>query len=257
MKRIKMMAVAMFTVLGGLLAFYSSDKPVEAIARPATGTQIVQADQVTSISDNAAASMAANIVATNDLRNQPNKIVITVGVNPYAVAEEKREAKIAAAKKAAAARKAAAAKKAAAEKLAAQKAAAAKAAAALAAQKAAAAKAAAAKAAAAKAAAASQAATTTTVSNTTGSNKGTFKLSFYDPAAMGSSLGYGGVAANLSVFPRGTQLKIVLSNGTVWYRTVNDTGGFAYANPNQLDVAMPNSQIPSAGILYATVYVVG
>lgn len=108
---------------------------------------------------------------------------------------------------------------------------------------------------------ATQAATTTSTSTntatTTGSttNYGTFKLSFYDPAVLGSNMGYSGVAANLSVFPKGTHLKITLSNGTVWYRTVNDTGTFAYSNPHQLDVAMPSSQIPSAGILYATVEV--
>ncbi|KRN04574.1 hypothetical protein FC86_GL000022 [Holzapfeliella floricola DSM 23037 = JCM 16512] len=88
------------------------------------------------------------------------------------------------------------------------------------------------------------------------SNQGTFKLSFYDPAVLGSNMGYSGVAANLSVFPKGTKLKITLSDGTVWYRTVNDTGTFAYSNPRQLDVAMPNNQIPSAGILYATVEIV-
>ncbi|WP_164508428.1 LysM peptidoglycan-binding domain-containing protein [Lacticaseibacillus baoqingensis] len=85
---------------------------------------------------------------------------------------------------------------------------------------------------------------------------GTFKLSFYDPAVLGSNMGYSGVAANLSVFPKGTRLKITLSDGTVWYRTVNDTGAFAASNPHQLDVAMPSNQIPSAGILYATVEVV-
>lgn len=90
-----------------------------------------------------------------------------------------------------------------------------------------------------------------------GVNKGTFKLSFYDPAVLGSNMGYGGVAANLSVFPKGTKLKITLSDGTVWIRVVNDTGSFAASNPNQLDVAMPNSQVPSAGILYATVEVIG
>ena len=93
--------------------------------------------------------------------------------------------------------------------------------------------------------------------NISGVNKGTFKLSFYDPAVLGSNMGYGGVAANLSVFPKGTRLKITLSDGTVWYRVVNDTGSFAAANPNQLDVAMPNSQVPAAGILYATVEVIG
>lgn len=97
--------------------------------------------------------------------------------------------------------------------------------------------------------------TSSNSSTTATSNKGTFKLSFYDPAKMGSSMGYGGVAANLSVFPRGTRLKITLSNGTVWYRTVNDTGTFAQSNSRQLDVAMPTSQIPSAGILYANVQV--
>ncbi|EEQ23950.1 hydrolase [Lactobacillus jensenii] len=99
--------------------------------------------------------------------------------------------------------------------------------------------------------------TQTANQNVSGVNKGTFKLSFYDPAALGSNMGYDGVAANLSVFPKGTKLKITLSDGTVWYRVVNDTGGFAAANPNQLDVAMPNSQVPAAGILYATVEVIG
>ena len=130
-----------------------------------------------------------------------------------------------------------------------QKAAAAKAAEEQAAQNAAAASAASA------ASASSSAATTASTETTT--NKGTFKLSFYDPSVLGSGLGYGGVAANLSVFPKGTRLKITLSDGTVWYRTVNDTGSFAAGNPNQLDVAMPNSQIPSAGVLTATVEVVG
>ena len=107
--------------------------------------------------------------------------------------------------------------------------------------------------------ASSQAPTTNNASNqnVSGVNKGTFKLSFYDPAAMGSSLGYGGVAANLSVFPKGTKLKITLPDGTVWIRVVNDTGGFAAANPRQLDVAMPNSQVPAAGVLSATVEVIG
>lgn len=103
-------------------------------------------------------------------------------------------------------------------------------------------------------AAAPQAQSTTPTAQA-GQDQGTFKLSFYDPAVLGSNMGYGGVAANLSVFPKGTRLKITLSDGTVWYRTVNDTGTFAYSNPRQLDVAMPNAQIPSAGILYANVQV--
>ncbi|KLI75938.1 MULTISPECIES: hydrolase [Lacticaseibacillus] len=89
------------------------------------------------------------------------------------------------------------------------------------------------------------------------SNQGTFKISFYDPSVLGSSLGYGGVAANLSVFPKGTHLRITMSNGQVLDRVVNDTGSFAAGNPRQLDVAMPNDQIPSAGVLSATVEVIG
>ncbi|MCT3168529.1 hydrolase, partial [Lacticaseibacillus rhamnosus] len=90
----------------------------------------------------------------------------------------------------------------------------------------------------------------------TSTNKGTFKISFYDPSVLGSSMGYEGVAANLSVFPKGTKLRITMSNGQVLERTVNDTGSFAYSNPRQLDVAMPNSAIPSAGVLSATVEVI-
>ncbi|RDF91770.1 hydrolase [Lacticaseibacillus paracasei] len=86
-------------------------------------------------------------------------------------------------------------------------------------------------------------------------NKGTFKISFYDPAVLGSNMGYSGVAANLSVFPKGTVLRIAMSNGQTLTRTVNDTGSFAAGNPNQLDVAMPSGQIPAAGILSATVEV--
>lgn len=97
----------------------------------------------------------------------------------------------------------------------------------------------------------------TSSGTTSSANKGSFKLSFYDPAAMGSSMGYGGVAANLSIFPKGTRLKITLSDGTVWHKIVNDTGSFAVSNPHQLDVAMPNNQVPAAGILYATVEVLG
>ncbi|WBS98730.1 hydrolase [Lacticaseibacillus paracasei] len=86
-------------------------------------------------------------------------------------------------------------------------------------------------------------------------NKGTFKISFYDPDVLGSNMGYSGVAANLSVFPKGTVLRITMSNGQTLTRTVNDTGSFAAGNPNQLDVAMPSGQIPAAGILSATVEV--
>ncbi|MFD1472796.1 hypothetical protein [Companilactobacillus mishanensis] len=78
----------------------------------------------------------------------------------------------------------------------------------------------------------------------------------YDPAVLGSSMGYSGVAANLSKYPKGTQLKITLGDGTVLNRTVNDTGTFAYSNPNQLDIAMPNSQALQFGRQSITVQVV-
>ncbi|WP_125712956.1 LysM peptidoglycan-binding domain-containing protein [Companilactobacillus kedongensis] len=97
---------------------------------------------------------------------------------------------------------------------------------------------------------------TSSTSATTGTSKGTFKISFYDPAVLGSNMGYSGVAANLSVFPKGTQLKITLSDGTVMYRTVNDTGTFANSNSQQLDVAMPSSSIPSYGVTTASVEIV-
>ncbi|WP_334329983.1 DPBB and LysM peptidoglycan-binding domain-containing protein [Companilactobacillus sp. HBUAS59699] len=96
---------------------------------------------------------------------------------------------------------------------------------------------------------------TQSTTSTSGVSQGTFKISFYDPAVLGSNMGYSGVAANLSVFPKGTQLKITLADGTVLYRTVNDTGTFAYSNPQQLDVAMPNASIPSYGVTSATVEV--
>jgi len=79
----------------------------------------------------------------------------------------------------------------------------------------------------------------------------------YDPAVLGSSMGYSGVAANLSKYPKGTQLKITLGDGTVLNRTVNDTGTFAYSNPNQLDIAMPNSAALQFGRQNITVQVVG
>ncbi|WP_195701240.1 DPBB and LysM peptidoglycan-binding domain-containing protein [Companilactobacillus futsaii] len=102
-----------------------------------------------------------------------------------------------------------------------------------------------------------QAATDTTSqsTSTTSTSQGTFKISFYDPAVLGSNMGYSGVAANLSVFPKGTQLKITLADGTVLYRTVNDTGIFANSNSQQLDVAMPSSSIPSYGVTTASVKV--
>ena len=198
------------------------------------------------VSNEAKNDVKADQADTYSLINPKKENTITVGTNDIAeAAHQIAEQKAAAAK---AAEEQAAAKKAAAEKAAAEQAAAQQAAQeqaqAQAAQQA------------ANASAAAASATTTSTTQTT-TNKGTFKLSFYDPAVLGSNMGYDGVAANLSVFPKGTRLKITLSDGTVWYRTVNDTGSFANGNPNQLDVAMPNSQIPSAGVMTATVEVVG
>lgn len=91
-------------------------------------------------------------------------------------------------------------------------------------------------------------------------DKGTFKLTFYDPAVLGATSMpggmYAGVAAHLGVIPRGAQIKITLSTGEVWYRVVNDTGTFAASNAQQLDVAMPNCDIPAAGVLTANVQIV-
>ena len=198
------------------------------------------------VSNEAKNDVKADQADTYSLINPKKENTITVGTNDIAeAAHQIAEHKAAAAK--------AAEEQAAAEKAAAKKAAAEQAAAKQAAQEQAQAQAAQQ---ASNASAAAASATTTSTTQTT-TNNGTFKLSFYDPAVLGSNMGYDGVAANLSVFPKGTRLKITLSDGTVWYRTVNDTGSFANGNPNQLDVAMPNSQIPSAGVMTATVEVVG
>jgi len=89
----------------------------------------------------------------------------------------------------------------------------------------------------------------------------TVKVTFYDPAVLGASTMpggiYSGVAANLSVYPKGTVLRITLQDGQVMTRTVNDTGAFASSNPNQLDIAIPNSQVPSWGTGTAQVQVIG
>lgn len=85
----------------------------------------------------------------------------------------------------------------------------------------------------------------------------TMSATAYDPVVLGSDMGYSGVAANLSKFPKGTHLRITAGNGTVYDRVVNDTGLFAYSNPNQLDIAMPNSQALQFGRQSVTVQVLG
>lgn len=87
------------------------------------------------------------------------------------------------------------------------------------------------------------------------------KISFYDPAVLGSNMGYGGVAANLTIYPKGTRLRIELDkplkNGTkILERIVNDTGTFVNTNPYQIDIALPNREIPSYGVTSATIYVI-
>lgn len=65
----------------------------------------------------------------------------------------------------------------------------------------------------------------------------------------------GGVAADLSQFPKGTRLKIEYQNGNVEVRTVNDTGTFVASSPNQLDISMPNDQALAYGRQTVTVTV--
>lgn len=79
----------------------------------------------------------------------------------------------------------------------------------------------------------------------------------YDPRVLGNyTFGYDTVAANLSRFARGTKLLITFASGKTKLYVVRDTGGFAYSHPNQLDIAMPNSQALSFGRQSITVRVV-
>ena len=79
----------------------------------------------------------------------------------------------------------------------------------------------------------------------------------YDPRVLGNyTFGYDTVAANLNVFPRGTKLQITFRDGTTKNYVVRDTGGFAAANPNQLDIAMPNAQAIQFGRQTITVRVI-
>ncbi|ERL64152.1 SLAP domain-containing protein [Schleiferilactobacillus shenzhenensis] len=102
---------------------------------------------------------------------------------------------------------------------------------------------------------ANTAATTQQSSTAASAASATVKVSFYDPAALGSGMGYNGVAANLAKYPKGTHLKITLADGTVLHRVVNDTGSFVASNPNQIDLAWPNASIPSYGVTTASVSV--
>lgn len=224
-KHSSIFGIGALTALAAVFAIYTSTQPVEAISTDDAASRQAQASGVTP----AATQTAAKVVNINKLIAAPSAISpIKPGDNAEFDAMMKQRAEDAAKAKAAADAKAKAD--------------------------------AAAKAKADAAAKAAQAATHTTTtsaaSTATGASKGTFKVTFYDPAVLGSSMGYGGISANLSVLPRGSRVKIQLSNGQTLIRVVNDTGGFAAGNPHQIDVAMPNSQIPSAGVLSAIVTII-
>lgn len=91
-------------------------------------------------------------------------------------------------------------------------------------------------------------------------NSHAVKITFYDPQVLGATTMpnglYSGVAANLSIYPKGTKLLITLPDGSMITRVVNDTGDFAKDNPYQLDVAWPNDHIPSYGVGIGTAKVV-
>lgn len=217
-KHSSIIGVGLLAALSAVFAIYTSTQPVEAIATSDAATRQAETAGVLP----AATQTAAKITATQKLMTAPNTVSpIKPGVNAEFDAMMKQRAAAAAKAKAAAAAKAKAQAQAVAK------------------------------------AAAQRRQTSTSqpsaVSTATGTSKGTFRVTFYDPAVLGSSMGYGGIAANLSVLPRGSRVKIQLSNGQTLIRVVNDTGGFAAGNPHQIDVAMPNSQIPSAGVLSATV----
>lgn len=96
--------------------------------------------------------------------------------------------------------------------------------------------------------------TTTTKSSDSNSQSGWMSMvaTAYDPevaaGGQGTSIPTGtGVAAVLSRFPKGTQLEIKYQDGHTEQRVVNDTGTFAYSNPNQLDISMTNAQAMQFG----------
>ncbi|WP_191982292.1 LysM peptidoglycan-binding domain-containing protein [Secundilactobacillus paracollinoides] len=96
--------------------------------------------------------------------------------------------------------------------------------------------------------------TTTTKSSDSNSQSGWMSMvaTAYDPevaaGGQGTSIPTGtGVAAALSRFPKGTQLEIKYQDGHTEQRVINDTGTFAYSNPNQLDISMTNAQAMQFG----------
>lgn len=105
--------------------------------------------------------------------------------------------------------------------------------------------------------------TSTTVGNTSAtSGWTTMEATAYDPqvaaGGQGTSIPTGtGVAANLSRYPKGTQLEIKYQDGHTESRVVNDTGSFSVSNPNQLDISMSNSSALQFGRQNISVRVVG
>ncbi len=107
-----------------------------------------------------------------------------------------------------------------------------------------------------------QSTTKTATSKTATSGWTTMVATAYDPevaaGGQGTSIPTGtGVAAALSRYPKGTQLEIKFQDGHTENRVVNDTGTFAYSNPNQLDISMTNSEAMQFGRQSIQVRVVG
>ncbi|WP_173021217.1 LysM peptidoglycan-binding domain-containing protein [Secundilactobacillus folii] len=105
-------------------------------------------------------------------------------------------------------------------------------------------------------------ATKSTSSKTSTTGWTTMVATAYDPqvasGGQGTSIPTGtGVAASLSRYPKGTQLEIKFQDGHTETRVVNDTGTFAYSNPNQLDISMTNSQAMQFGRQSVQVRVIG
>ncbi|GAX03654.1 cell wall-associated hydrolase [Secundilactobacillus pentosiphilus] len=101
-----------------------------------------------------------------------------------------------------------------------------------------------------------------TATKTATSGWTTMVATAYDPevaaGGQGTSIPTGtGVAAALSRYPKGTQLEIKFQDGHTENRVVNDTGTFAYSNPNQLDISMTNSEAMQFGRQSIQVRVVG
>lgn len=101
-----------------------------------------------------------------------------------------------------------------------------------------------------------------TTNKTATSGWTTMVATAYDPevaaGGQGTSIPTGtGVAAALSRYPKGTQLEIKFQDGHTENRVVNDTGTFAYSNPNQLDISMTNSEAMQFGRQSIQVRVVG